>query len=1166
MSPSSENSPEPMLVKWLEGLGLGQYAALFIREKLTLELMPDVADLDLQGLGLPLGHRITILRAARLLVAEGSAIAAPSTELQEPESAPQRTAYRPLTVMFCDLTGSVSLSRFYGPEEFRNLLSEYRLICATAARRYDGFTARYVGDGILMYFGYPTAHEDDAERALRAALEIRAGISELDKRTRGEANPRIAVHLGVATGDVVVGDIVTGDTVEMAAATGDAPNLAARLQAAAAPGMILIDQATRDRAGELFEYGEVDMQQLKGFDDPVRILQLNGERASTRFEARSGSRVRLLGRDEQLAALNRQWKEAKSGKFQVALIAGPAGIGKSRLIDAVRAAAVEEARSTGSAEPIILQFQCSQFFVNTPLSPITRAIERLAKFERGDAADERMAKLRGLLEGLRLDAIGDNLSKLADLMDLPRLPDFPTVAMEARERRYRQLSYLQGWLSSLARVQPVLLAVEDVQWIDPTTQQLLRHLYEAADPRSMLLVLTLRTDDESEEALRSAAARAHVDWFAQASAEVYRVNRLEERHIHALIGAVAEDPLPPEKVINAIAVRSQGNPLFVEELTRGWLEATRGRPRPHIDPNSRDLGLVGVPDSLSSALMARVDQLGPAKELALKAAVLGAEFTASLLSRLRDTLSRSFWTDLATLSAEGVVISIPNAMEPTYRFNHALVQEAAYGSLLRSERAAIHYRAAVALEEERASRTEISPDLIAQHYAKGNAPEKAVKHWQEAAAQAFAKSAHVEAERLLNLALALVPTLPPTPERQVVELELTAACATAARSVRGYASPVVEARYLRARNLCGRTATPQTHFNIDWGLFQCFLVKGQLQKAEEFAENLVILSTDMSEIARADAYLAKGMTRIGLGAFEPAREFLEKAIILTSPMNDAPSLHTHGQNPGLFARSNLAHVLAFLGHVERARSLARENLDIARGRHHEPDHKYSYISTLTFSARVFLLFREADEVRRLSEELLGLARSSQYSYYEAIARTQLAWALADDKPSLSSIDTMRQGIAALEATGTKLAARGFVLLLVDLLLRAGDVASATELLRSGATIGQAGTAAWDSEVKRLHGLAITLDPGKSHALAESHFRAGLEIARAQRTRTLELRVALSYARLLCATQRHAEALDLIKLCLSNFPNDVMLRDLTEARLLTNEIGGIHGSLRDRSLH
>jgi class 3 adenylate cyclase len=335
MSPSSENSPELELAKWLEEIGLGQYAALFIQERLTLELMPDVADEDLQGLGLPLGHRVAILRAARFLPAKKSSITAPNSLRREQESAPQRTEHRPLTVMFCDLTGSVPLSRFYGAEEFRNLLSEYREICATAVRRYDGFTARYVGDGILMYFGYPTAHEDDAERALRAALAIRAGIAELDKRMGARAGPGITVHLGIATGDVVVGDIVAGGTVEMAAATGDAPNLAARLQGMAPPGSILIDQATRDRAGELFEYSEVDALELKGFDHPVRILQLNGERVSTRFEARTRAPTRLLGRDEQLTALNRQWSVAKSGKFQIGLITGPAGIGKSRMIDGV---------------------------------------------------------------------------------------------------------------------------------------------------------------------------------------------------------------------------------------------------------------------------------------------------------------------------------------------------------------------------------------------------------------------------------------------------------------------------------------------------------------------------------------------------------------------------------------------------------------------------------------------------------------------------------------------------------------------------------------------------------------------------------------------------------------------------------------------------------------
>lgn len=1084
---------------WLERLGLAVYAELFEKEQLTLDLLPLLSHDELKGLGVPLGHRLTILRAAGALPHAATSQVAPPVAKPMPRNEDRRQ----LTIMFCDLTDSIIISRQLGPEAFRSFLITYRELCARSLRRYGGFTARYVGDSILMYFGYPDAHEDDAERAIRCAFDILAGTAALDAQMRAGGGPQLAVHIGIATGPVVAGDMAAADAAEVAAVTGEAPNLAARLQSLAEAGEVLIDQATRDLAGDNFDYHNLGRRHLKGFEQPVTIWRLVGELHSTRFEAHRRSEAPLIGRETELAALLEQWTLAAAGHGQAAVLAGRSGIGKSRLADAIRHEATEAARRTNAAAPLAIRLQCLPFHSNTPLFPFARTLERMAELQNSDDATTRLAKLKVLLHRSRYDGGDDALPLLAALLSIAGAPTIRTAAMGARERRIRLLQVLGDWLAAVAQVQPVILAFEDVQWIDPTSRMLLGRLLASARQHPMLILVTLRTDDVHDDAT---AVPETADWLAVPGVAEHGLCELDTSGSRQLIAAIATGRSLPEPIVADIVTKAAGVPFYIEELTRWRLDAARDVAAvigPDTTADTATVGEVRIPESLSGALMARVDRLGPHKELALKAAVIGAEFTADLLARVAEVSPASGHAGLAVLVDAGILRPVIGTAEPTYRFRHALIRDTAYGSLMTARRCDLHRQVALAMEEMRVSRPETSADLIAQHYARNHSPGRAIQLWQKAAEQAVAKSAHDEAAGLLDKALALVPTLPETPERHALELELTAASAASLRSVRGYAAPVVEQRYMRARELCERVGDSRIRFYVDWGLFQCHLVKGELDRADEFAERLMLNTGGLPDTLRADAYLATGMARLQQGEFESARQFLEQAVALGAPSCDTINSMTHGQSSAIFSRSNLAHTLAFLGRKEEAQSLVDQNLTYFKEGEVDSTQQYAYVNALAFASRVYLLFRDAAAVNHTSMKLLCVARRCHYAYYEAIAITQIGWALAESEDLERGIQEMQRGVSLLDKTGTELGARGFHLELAWLYARCNDTQGARRHFELATSNLHSGTQVWNAEILRLQARIEQMEPDADPHSPAHCLEASIRIAREQGAKLFE---------------------------------------------------------------
>ncbi len=1142
------------LAAWLEQKGLGQYAALFEREKLTLKLLAHVTDENLRELGIPLGHRLVILEGARADLAS-LAVKAQSRPPDHLTSARGDADRRPLTVVFCDLADSIPISRHFGPEEFRSFLKTYRAVCSEPLRRYGGFTARYVGDGILMYFGYPVAHENDAERALYASLEIRQGIADLDLKTRERSGPKIAVHIGIASGEVVVGDIVGGDAAEAAAVTGEAPNLAARLQSLAPAGSILIDQMTRDLVGEQFEYHFLGEKNLKGFDNPVSVWEVVGERPFTRYESRRGRRSRLVGRASQLASLSKQWTAACSGHGQVALIYGRAGIGKSRLADATRAQAAKEANQKGLATPLTIRLQCSQLHTNTPLFPVSRAIERLAGFSRADNTTAKLTKLQALIDRSGLKDKDHSVPLLADMMGLHSIEGALTASMGARELRMQRMVMLRSWIKTAARSQPLLLLIEDIQWIDPSFQELLRQLVGEISDVPILIVATLRSGENTGEGVTVGVEEGLANWRAIPVVERYDLDELSDEDGTQLILEIAGTRTVPPSVIRTVLSRALGNPLYIEELTRGWLETNPADRSIATLTHRDDLARLHIPTSLSSALMERIDQTGPAKDIALHAAVIGNEFSTDLLERISSESEVDVQTSLRLLEHAGIIKPVMGATEATFRFSHALIQSAAYTSLLTNRRKDIHWQIASALEHDRANNADVSLELIAQHFARNHSAEKAIRLWQEAAEQAAVRSAHQEAARLLDNALNVLRDLPHSLERLRLELDLTAASATALRSLHGYAAPVVEECYLRAQELCGQVDAPQMGFYVDWGLFQCYLVKDEILNAGEHAQNLMLNVNLTSSVLRADAYLAVGMVHLQNGEFESARHFLEQSVAMTEPTHDTPNLLTHGQSPGVFCRSQLAYTLAFLGFADRAKDIAAENLQTARARQSDPALHHTYISSLAFSARIYWHLRETNAVYQAANELLEIARRYGYLYYECIGQVLLGWCATQQGKSEDGIEAMLEGIYRLEETGTKLGARGFWISLTDECVKARNAELAHRALERASSDRDLGARIWDAELERVSSLVDLLAGPDAYPTAEAKLRSGLEIARSQRARELELRCAISLAHLLREVGRSSEARDLLVASASRCAQHGITNDVLEAKKIILEIEG-----------
>ena len=779
------------IADWLEKLGMSEYGQRFTDNDIDCSVLRYLTDQDLKELGVSLGHRRKMLAAIAEVAAAARETRPPAAvvELKAPDPAERRQ----VTVMFCDLVGSTALSTRFDPEDLREIISAYHRAVAEVIAGFDGFVAKYMGDGVLIYFGYPRAHEDDAERAVRAGLASIDAVGRLDV---GAA--KLQARVGIATGLVVVGDLIGEGSAQEQSVVGETPNLAARLQALAAPASLVIAAKTRQQIGELFDLEDLGPQQLAGFVEPQRVWQVLGESGEvSRFEALRSKTMPLVGRDEEVELLLRRWKQSKRGEGRVVLISGEPGIGKSRLTAAL-------SEHIGTEPHTRLRYFCSPHHQDSALYPFIAQLEHAAGFVRDDAIEAKLGKLDALLAPATQD--DEDNALLTELLSLPS--NAAALNLSPRRKRERLFETLLKLLEAEVRRRPVLMVFEDAHWIDPTSRELLDLTVDRVRRLPIMLAITFRTEFQPP-------------WSGHSHVTSLALNRLDERNGETLVQNLAGNASLTPDVVAKIIERTDGVPLFLEELTKAVLERAGQEDQLVTMPTTTSLGAPLVPATLHASLVARLDRLGPIpKEVAQIGAVLGREFAYNLIEPVAQRDARQLKAALGQLSDAGLLFCHGTAPNASYLFKHALVQDAAYSTLVRTRRQELHGRVAAVLEREFADLVERRPELLAHHLTAAGETARAIDQWLKAGQYAAARLAHLEAIRHFERGLVVLTALAEGPARDRREIELQLARGLSLFTAKGFDTAEAADAYTRARDLAEQQGDPHQLFMSVYGLWQ----------------------------------------------------------------------------------------------------------------------------------------------------------------------------------------------------------------------------------------------------------------------------------------------------------------------------------------------------------
>ena len=1108
--------PVDELQRWLDAVGLPQLAATLQSHDVDLGVLAELAESDLEKMGISLGLRKKLLKA----------IAARTSPPAQAEARPAPTSTRvaerrQLTVMFCDLVGSTALSVRLDPEELSDVLGAYRDAIAAAVQRFDGHIAQYLGDGVLAYFGWPRSHEHEAEQAVRAGLAAIEAVAALPP-CRGQA---IAVRIGVATGLVVVGERSTHDET----AVGETPNLAARLQGIAAPGTIVVEQATRRLLGNLFEIEALPPIDAKGFAQPVNAFKvLRPSEVESRFEAfHSSAMTPLVGRDDELQLLLRRWERAKAGAGQLVVLSGEAGIGKSRLVAALQ----QHIRGETFTE---LRYFCSPHHRDSSLHPIARQIERAAAFERDTDAGVKLDRIEALFDDGPMAALDRRL--IAELLRLPGTDRFPTAPMNPQQRKQKTFDALLRQLAALAGRGPVIEVFEDVHWIDPTSLEALQRTIDRIEKLPVLLIVTCRPEYVPP-------------WIGQPNFTMVNLNRLDRRDGIALIEQVVGVGKLPLDVIMGIAERTDGVPLFVEELTKAILEAgTAG------GDTARTLTLTPVntvPAVLYASLMARLDRLGAAKEVAQIGAVIGRECSHELLAAVSELSPEQLRDATDKLTASGLMIPRGTPPDTTYLFKHALVQDAAYGTLLNSSRQQLHLRIAEQIEAQFPEISAREPELLARHFAEARQSQRAIKYWITAGLHAAERSANLEAIRHLSLALEAIELLPEGDERNRQELVAQTAIGTSLISVHGYAARETGAAYTRARLLSQRLGDKRGIYATLGGEFSYFFVRAdQAMMRHLTREAKTIADTLADDSLRQVERRLVGLSGMHFGDFEGARAALEAIVNSYDPARHRPPPVHYVHDPKIYALAYLAVIVWIQGYPDQARQWSVRAMAYAGELNNANMTAFAHIYA---GAGLHELLREPEAVRPHTQAIIELAELHSLHYFRLSGVMLRGWLVALDGNEAQGIAMMNKSIEERASLAVGWYQTRYLCMLAEACLRQRDGRAAAEFVaRAKLHIADHDEHMWEAEVQRIEGECKRLE-GASDEEVESCFNRSIETARSQGAKSFELRSATSLAELWQKRGRGDEAKALIEPVVSWFIEGHDTADLRRAGKLLAEL-------------
>jgi class 3 adenylate cyclase len=859
------------------GLGLGQYEAIFRDNQIDGDVLPTLTPEDLKELGVVvLGHR------RKLLTAIAALSGAPSSPVKASAALIDVAERRQLTVMFCDLVGSTAMSARLDPEDMREVIRAYQDACSGAIARYDGFVAKFMGDGVLAYFGFPRAHEEDAERAVRAGLDILSAVGKLETA----AKEWLQVRIGVATGIVVVGDLVGHGSAQEQAVIGDTPNLAARLQALAEPGTLVIAEATRRLLGGAFELKALGPQILKGFDAAVPAWAVLREAENlSRFEAsRSHGLTPFVGREQEVALLIERWREAREGEGQIVLLSGEAGIGKSRILAALR-------ERIGSEPYITMRYQCSPHHVNDAFYPVASHIWHAANFVSGEPAGMRLDKLEAMIARSGVSS-QDTAPYLAALLSIPFEGRYPPIETSPGDQKERTITALIDLFAGLTKDAPVLVLLEDAHWIDPTSLDLFGRLVDRLSEFRALLVITFRP-----EFVAPWQGRAHVTSLS--------LNRLGHRQALAMIERVTGGKALPTEVTEQIVAKTDGVPLFVEELTKTILESGLLREESGAYALASALTPLAIPSTLQDSLMARLDRLAPVREIAQIGAAIGRDFSFRLLEAVSPIQGPALQEALGRLVAAELIFGRGAPPNANYTFKHALVQDTAYSSLLRGRRQRIHAEIARVLVERFPDQVESAPAVIAHHYTEAGLAEPAAHNWLAAAELAHARASPTDANHFAEVGLAQLPRIPEGPDRQSLELALQIANANALLAMKGYNAPETLAALNSARALIDASiGSDLQRFTVLYGLGAASYIGARVQPALALAREIVEVADRQADTTyRLVAYRLLGTVQGLAGQTRDGLASLEQAERYRDPERDKRLSYLFGLDAGLDAPS-----------------------------------------------------------------------------------------------------------------------------------------------------------------------------------------------------------------------------------------------------------------------
>ena len=1074
---------------WLSGLGLEEHAEAFEVNAIGLDHLGDLDHALLKDIGVAaVGHRVDILKAA-----------------QAPAPAPAQTREaerRQITVMFCDLVGSTALAEGLDPEDLRTLMQGYQQAAGRVIERYGGHVAQYLGDGLMTYFGWPSAHEDDAERAVRASLDIVDAVNAME----------LHVRIGIATGPVVVGETGAGDASVPKLAVGETPNLAARLQGLAGPDEIIVSPSTRRLIGRTFDVIDLGEQTLKGINEPVRPWRVAGvAHTEGRFEARGAELTPLIGRDEELGLVLGRWQRACEGEGQVVLLSGEPGIGKSRIVQALRQRLTDEPHAR-------LRYQCSPYHTNSALYPVIAQIEHAAGFARNDTTESKLDKLEAL--------IGDDAAQVAPLLaamlSLDAGERYPPLAMSPQKQKDETLKALAGQVARLAARQPLLMIFEDAHWIDPTSQEVLDLIVPLAETTRLLLVITYRPEYEPP-------------WQGYGHVTPLSLNRLGGMQATAMVARVAGGTSLPDDVLAQIVAKSDGVPLFVEELTRTVVES-----------GAETAG--AIPDTLQDSLMARLDRLSPVKEVAQIGACIGREFSYELLAAVSGLHDNELQNSLTELTNSALVFRHGNPPEARYVFKHALVQDAAYESLLKSTRQQRHTAIAEALEERFPEQVAGQPELVAHHYTRAGLAASAVPFWLQAGEQAVARFANLEAISHLDTGLELLNQLPDTEARDRQELSLRLALGPALMIVRQYIGPDVEANF-RAMLAVSETLADTAGLAAGFlGYHRYFVVSGDLPAGHaQDLKNLKLAESLGDERLLRTAHWGLGASHLWRGDVAAARDHFADVYRDLTVKDNKSFIASHLEAPGVTCRAFAAAATILSGYPQQAIGLLDEALDLAD----RLDHPYQKAIPQGFLGIVRYLRGEPQKTLAAAESLAAVCAENEIAALAPIADILAAWARVQQQSEAgaAALEGGREAMTNLLPLWQPL----WSPLVFEYELSCGDAAAAIDTLEA--------TLAWaeerdermtESELRRLRG-ALTLAAGGNAAEAETWFRDALAVARRQHAKWWELRAATSLARLWQSQGKSLQARDLLGPVYDWFTEGFDTADLIEAKALLEDL-------------